>query len=88
MTLEDKIRSGLYDNDLPYSWDSAISDAYNKREDYTRTLFMRDLRDYLLDLNVPKAFVGKVASKAWEDGHASGYMEIFNHASNLADIFN
>lgn len=37
--------------------------------------------------HVPKNKQSKVWNRAWEDGHSSGYHEVFIHLEGLVDIF-
>ena len=37
---------------------------------------------------IPEKFREKVWKKAYEDGHACGYTEVYNHLLDLVDIFN
>jgi hypothetical protein len=87
MTIEEKVRANAYDNPLPYSREPKVREAYDKKDGELYDEFVTDLRAYLLAEGVPEQYVGKVISKAWEDGHSSGYSEVFNCALGLAEIF-
>lgn len=43
--------------------------------------------EYLALRGVPEQYRAKVRAKAWEDGHAYGYVEVAIHITELADIF-
>lgn len=49
------------------------------------------IRAYVKDMagfhRIPEKYRDKVWSKAWEDGHSSGYSEIYNCLSGLVDLF-
>lgn len=86
--FEKRIQNKEYDNPLPYSFVPEVRNAYNARELKLVSLFMTDLTVYLVEeQGVPEQYARKVASKAWEDGHANGYSEILNVAQGLAKIF-
>lgn len=64
-------------------WVKTVSD-YN-------TAVNQLIEDYLkaeagLD-RVPEKSRAKVWSKAWADGHSSGYLEVFYHLRELVDLF-
>jgi hypothetical protein len=48
-------------------------------EDFTR---------YLILMGVPPQYASKVASCAWQEGHAYGYSNVLNVAGDLIEIFN
>lgn len=37
--------------------------------------------------DIPKRSQSKVWNKAWEDGHSSGYGEVYSHLRELVDLF-
>ena len=51
-----------------------------------------ELIEYIKEVSglntIPEKFREKVWNKAYEDGHAYGYSEIYNHLIDLVDIFN
>jgi len=36
---------------------------------------------------IPEKYRAKVYSRAWEEGHSSGYNKVYKHLVNLVDIF-
>jgi len=51
------------------------------------------IKEFICDVSglysiVPKEYRDKVYSKAWEDGHSSGYYEVYLKLNSLVDIFN
>ena len=46
-----------------------------------------DFANYLLASGVPEKYASKVASLAYQQGHANGYVEILGCAAELIDIF-
>jgi len=38
--------------------------------------------------NIPEQYWNKVFSKAWSDGHSSGYYEVYQKLCELVEIFN
>lgn len=88
MTFEEKIRAEVYNNPLPYGkTGTAEREEYQKRSGELSVAFHDDLHAWLLAQGVPEKYVDKVASRAYDDGHAYGYSEIFSHACSLAEIF-
>jgi hypothetical protein len=49
--------------------------------------FMTDLTAWLTEQGVPQQYAAKVAHRAWEEGHAYGYAEVFTVAQGLLEIF-
>ena len=87
MDFEQKVRSEHYKNDLPYGRQPQVLAAYNQREHEVVTEFMTDLKAWMVEQGVPQQYVSKLASKAWEDGHAHGFSEILNVSYGLVEIF-
>ena len=78
MTFEEKVRSGAYNNPLPYSRSiQEVRDAYHAKEVELYDMFMDDLTAYLIENKVPEKYARKVAAKAYSDGHRSGFSEVF-----------
>lgn len=87
MTFEDKVRNDGFKNPLPYSRVPEVRAAYDQKESKLYEEFMNELTLYLVNNGVPAQYARKVAYKAYQDGHALGYTEVFNVASNLMEIF-
>jgi hypothetical protein len=69
--------------------DRNMYEAYQKDENRLRGIFMTDLRDFVegvVGKKLTDEQFGAISSKAWEDGHASGYHEILLIALELADL--
>lgn len=91
--IREKLRKVAYDNPLPYPLSHIGKRNIKMREDWgikegsLKMEFMADLEAYLIEDGVPAKYARKVAYRAWDDGHSSGFYEVFNVASNLAEIF-
>ncbi len=59
-------------------------DTYRTEDGRIHDKFRADLLEDLGMTGHPKA--DKFFSKAWEDGHAHGYSEVYNVAQNLVDL--
>jgi hypothetical protein len=75
-----------YTHDLPYGDkpNSPERAAYNARESELHEAFFRDALKSLKLTNHPKAQV--LCSMAWDDGHSSGYCEIWNCMVKFAEL--
>lgn len=87
LSFEEKVYSDAYENPLPYSTIPSIRAAYRSKESEIHAQFMEDLKKYLMEKGVPEQYAPKVAIRAYQDGHANGYHEVFNCALNLLEIF-
>lgn len=88
MSFEEKVQKDYYENSLPYGdFKSEERRVYQAEAQKLSEEFELDFRNWLYSQGVPGKYVSKVALKAWEDGHSSGYSEILNCAYSLVDIF-
>jgi hypothetical protein len=91
MDIRQKIEAGEYETKLPWPSEEdgrEIRQAKRKacREDMSRLreVFKADLfLEYGLDQHPMRE---KVWSKAWDDGHASGYSEVVSHFEDLLPL--
>lgn len=49
--------------------------------------FYDDHTKWLIEIGVPEKYAKKVASYAWQHGHAYGHSEVLNVSYDLIDIF-
>lgn len=82
MDVREKINFGEYENKVPYS--KLTRNAYNDEDREIRKKFREDLAKEFGMVNHPKE--SKLWDKAWDDGHAYGLMEVYNHYSELVDF--
>jgi len=63
-------------------------DSYRKQFQSVETT----ITDYMKEMSgfnkIPDKSKEKVWSKAWEDGHAHGYYEVYGHLVSLIELFN
>lgn len=90
-TFEEKIAANAYDNDKPYPTGKTVAsqtgrDAYRTRESELYAQFMADFKVWMREHGVPAKYLDKVAAKAWDDGHSSGYSEVVNCAHKYIEI--
>ena len=79
--FESDVRSGYYQQER--------NEAFKTRGTLfeVKTTFDEDFEKFLVDNGVPQKHVKKVATKAYQDGHAYGETEILNVSYDLIDIF-
>jgi predicted RNase H-like nuclease (RuvC/YqgF family) len=58
---------------------------HNSDMDSELEIFMKEASG--LNKHVPEEKRGKLWSKAWEDGHSSGYSDVYTHLCELVDLF-
>lgn len=76
-----------YEHKLPFAFHTQEKDvwkAYNDEECYLVEMFKQDLFNELGIADNPKR--EKLFAIAWENGHSSGYSEVFNEAIDLVDL--
>lgn len=78
------IQAGKYENTVSYT---ANREAYNKAQRLIEDGFYNDCCDEF-DLDPGKDSSRKIYQKAYEDGHAYGYAEVYNHMVDLCDFIN
>ena len=71
-----------YENSDDYQNAKAL---YNQREGEIYELVKHDMLEDVGLLNHPKA--NKIWSYAWEQGHSSGYSEVYNVLLDLTELF-
>ncbi len=95
-----KINNGDYNSKLPYphypinnAYEKSLAHdakrAYGENTRRLQILFESDMRKYLeseIGKPLTDAQFNAVFSKAWEDGHSSGYSEVLTCANNLIDL--
>jgi len=88
------INDPKYKNQFVYPFKSEFKDLgdyknakalYNQREGEIYELVKHDMLEYVGLLNHPKA--NKIWSYAWEQGHSSGYSEVYNVLLGLTELF-
>ncbi len=88
MDIHEKIKSGYFKNKLPYAThkaDKVVNTAYNAEERRLDALFKKEaLAEVGLGKHPKK---DKIYAKAWEDGHSSGYYEVWACLQGLVDLF-
>jgi len=93
MNVRDKINAGEYETKLPYpKWTGKKSDdaervkqkAYRDDQHKLRDTFKRDALEELEIARHPKA--GRCWELAWEHGHSSGLLEVFNHLLDFSEL--
>jgi len=83
--FEQRVREDGYRNPVPYTKETR--ETYHRREGELTGQFMTDLTIWLEENGVPAQYAAKVAYRAWEEGHAYGYAEVFTVAQGLLEIF-
>lgn len=81
-TFYEKITYGYFENKVPY--DTKNPEPYRKEQERLDNMFKQMA---LADVGLaehPKA--DKIYWKAWEDGHANGYHEVYNYLLSYADL--
>lgn len=86
--FEHKVRSGEYETKLHFGPTTEAKVAYREDNSQLNCKFYEDAEAYAVASGVPKQYAAKVVSKAWSDGHSSGYSEVLNCLENLIEIFN
>lgn len=64
-------------------------EAYRKLNKELEQIFKKDVKAYIrnsLTLHVNDKQMDIIFSKAWEAGHSSGYMEVFNEVEELLEF--
>ncbi|AGS80939.1 hypothetical protein [Caulobacter phage Cr30] len=85
MNVRDNIKAGKYINHLPYKGgDNQIRQAYRDENYRLEQIFKQDLEEEFDVQNNPKKDL--LFSKAWEQGHAYGFNEVYNHYIDLVDL--
>jgi hypothetical protein len=91
MSIQENIYADKYINKLPYPTNSKEANYKELRTKYVEEtrrlegLFYNDIcEDFGLDPNSAKS--RKIYAKAYEDGHAYGYSEIYSHFQDLLDF--
>jgi len=82
--FETDVRAGYYRKER----NEAYNPKTNRYDKGVGLTFDADFKAFLLDSGVPEQYVVKVASYAWQQGHASGEEEVLNSAYDLIEIFN
>lgn len=85
MDFESKVQNDGYKNPVPYSRENR--EAYRQAENKLVAEFTKDHIEWLKAQGVPARYAAKVAAKAWEDGHSSGFSEVLNVSYSLVEIF-
>lgn len=75
-----------------YDIDLAEYSVKEKADNEVRIALNEVLEDYIKDMSglydiVPKANQNKVWAYAWQQGHSSGYSEIYNYLQELVELF-
>lgn len=75
-----------------YDIDLAEYSAKKEEDNKVRQELNEVLEDYLKDMSglydvVPKANQNKVWNYAWEQGHSSGYSEVYGYLQELVELF-
>ena len=81
--IENNIESGKYNNTLPWGKQGERR-AYHEEEARLTALFKKDCLAELGLVAHPKADL--LFSKAWENGHASGYSDVLYWMQYLSDL--
>lgn len=86
VTTEDKAawKDMVIENDFDEAGYRAAQTAYNHETSRLNELFKADALEYHGLTGHPKA--DKAYRLAWENGHSSGYQEVFNHLYDYADL--
>lgn len=86
------IQAGKYENTAVYHKGepdlikrTVLRDTYNKSQRLIEDEFYNDCCDEL-GLDPGKDSSRKLFQKAWEDGHACGYTEVYNHLVDLVEF--
>ena len=75
-------------------WELDQAEVQKKRDEYNKLVNCHTsiLREYVfLAANlksVPEQYRDNVWTMAWQEGHAEGWVEVYNKAIRLVDIFN
>lgn len=83
--FEDDVRGGYY-NFNPYDY-KLHKEEYRKFDSRRHAEFTDHGAAYLISNGVPGKYSAKVFSKAYQDGHSSGYTEVLNCMYDLIEIF-
>ena len=62
-------------------------DEYHKKVNEINAELEKYIKEMAGMNSVPEKYHAKLWSKAWEDGHANGYTEVYNELCELVDIF-
>jgi hypothetical protein len=88
-------KTGNFEQDVRdgyYSWIYDERWKNHKNPEVLNTLpadtWHQDFCEYLVCMGVPQKYASKVASCAWQEGHAYGYHNVLSVAGDLIEIFN
>jgi len=88
------VKTGDFETDVERNYYAWVQDQrWKNRKDpevlstLPENTFHRDFTDYLISMGVPAQYASKVASYAWQEGHAYGYHNVLNTATDLIEIF-
>ena len=50
--------------------------------------FLADAKAYLIESGVPEQYALNCVTLAWNQGHSSGFTEVYLHLNDLIEVFN
>jgi len=83
MNIQNKIEQGHYNNKLDFAKDKK---AYREETSNLKRKFREDLAEEFGVTDHPKE--EQLFNIAWENGHSSGYNEVWGEYSDLVELIN
>lgn len=86
MSVQQKINSGAYKNDLPYGPDAATRNAWRASESMQVAQFWADVEEEFDSKRFHPIQWSKLCSLAWDYGHSSGLSEVLSYVEELVSL--